>query len=176
MTELTDQELLTLAESITGFDQTRFEFQRAHTEDHGIGHVADFVRIDDRLVAVTEDIDDPYVIADDIEEHVALGLVTYLNAAGPLAKAVKRLITERNAAETTALRLFAMLQLPANATPHEATLALRALRNRSEALEAATAFLSHRYPCHILTQHPESDPDCTCGLVTVLKTIETLKK
>ena len=92
-------ELRELAGSVKGFSLTHFEFQARHTEDRGIGNIADFVEIDDRLVAIEPDVDEPYVISYGIEKHIAEGLAVYLNAAGPLARAVVTLLDALDVAE-----------------------------------------------------------------------------
>lgn len=81
------------ADKVKGFDHTRFEIVLAHTEDRGIGLVADYVDVDHQLVAVLED-DEPMVIADRLDLPMLEGLASYLNAAGPLAAAVRALVDE----------------------------------------------------------------------------------
>lgn len=87
-----------LCAAVTGFDRTHFEFRPAHSEDRGIGRIADVVHIDDQLVAVTEDVDDPYVIADGIERHVAEGIAEHIDAAKRLAKLLPRALVDLKAA------------------------------------------------------------------------------
>jgi hypothetical protein len=69
-----------------------FVFDPEHTEDHGIGHIADVHNVDDRLMYVPEgfDVRDDvaHTICEPIEQHVAEPLVRMLNAAGELARSL----------------------------------------------------------------------------------------
>lgn len=88
----TDIDLEGIKAACRGF-AGRFEFQPEHTEDRGILHIADFVDFDDRLVYLAPDRDDdePYVIADCIEPHVAEPLAVMLNAVPVLVARVEEL-------------------------------------------------------------------------------------
>jgi hypothetical protein len=73
----------------------RFEFQPEHTIDRGVGHVADFCDLDDRLVYIAPDCEDEdedaCVIADRIEGHVAEPIATMLNAVPALVARIEKL-------------------------------------------------------------------------------------
>lgn len=88
----TDIDLEGIKAASSGF-AGRFEFQPEHTEDRGIRHIADFVDFDDRLVylAADRDDDEPYVIADCIDPHVAEPIALMLNAVPALVARVEDL-------------------------------------------------------------------------------------
>lgn len=91
----TDIDLEGIKAACRGFDG-RFEFQPEHTEDRGLLNIADFVDFDDRLVylAADRDDDEPYVIVDCIEPHVAEPLAVMLNAVPVLVARVEELERE----------------------------------------------------------------------------------
>ena len=61
-----------------------FHFVPEHTEDQGVGNCADYVDVDDALVYVQSDDEDPHTIASPIESYVAEPLATMLNAVPEL--------------------------------------------------------------------------------------------
>jgi hypothetical protein len=82
----------------------RFVFDPAHTEDRGVGNVADFVDIEDRLVYIpsgSELHDDECVtISSDIDQPVAEAIAELLNSApGMLTEVVKLRAALRDAGE-----------------------------------------------------------------------------
>ncbi len=86
---MTEEEIQQLRADVRGF-VGRFAFAPEQTVDRGIGHLADFVEFDDRLVYIRPDDDgDPeewYVIAEPMERHTAEPLARMLNGVGSLLR------------------------------------------------------------------------------------------
>lgn len=87
---LTDDELRVLREDCSGFPGS-FAFQAAHIDDRGVGDIADFVDVDDRLVYIPASDDDVHAIADQIDSHVAEPMARMLNSVPRLLDEVERL-------------------------------------------------------------------------------------
>lgn len=92
--------LAVLRRDVRGFPG-RFLFEAEHTVDRGIGNVADFVEIDDRLVYVDVDADvtepdedDVYVIAEPLDPNVGEPIARMLNAIPELLAYIEKLETK----------------------------------------------------------------------------------
>lgn len=71
-----------------GFSETHFRYDPPHTEDRGIGTVADYVDVPGQLMAVTDE--DECEIARNLEEHLGAPIARLLNDAQDLLAEVKR--------------------------------------------------------------------------------------
>jgi hypothetical protein len=96
---VTEEDLKQLRRLSTGF-VGRFEFDPAHEEDHGLGNVADCVKVGDRLRFAPDGFDvrddEAHTISDCIDEHVAVPIAEMLNAVPVLLDEVERLSVARD--------------------------------------------------------------------------------
>lgn len=91
---MTNDELQQVRRLVAGFSG-KFAIDPAHTEDRGIGNVADFVNIAERLVFIPEGAtlrdDECSCVSDNLDSHVAETLVDMLNAVPLLLAEVDKL-------------------------------------------------------------------------------------
>jgi hypothetical protein len=91
---VTNDELQQVRRLIAGFSE-KFAIDPAHTEDRGIGNVADFVNIAERLVFIPEGAalrdDECSCVSDNLDSRVAETLVDMLNAVPSLLAEVDKL-------------------------------------------------------------------------------------
>ena len=125
-----------MADDAGGFEG-EFRFAEAHTEDHGIGNIGDFVEVPDRIVYIDAIDEDPHTIVDDIEQHIAEPIVRMLNNARSASEQLRAAVVEvdRLRAKVSDMRSEAVRA--AMLTPLTAEQVKRALHEgRAEAMAA----------------------------------------